>query len=156
MSDQPEAQLYSVSPPRQAHRVGCVFGPGFFRVVVTGSQPRYCQSQAEVRYAMAMIGRGVEHIVRDGYCLDPQDYPEDGRGDANTPDVVDAEQWLALPQREGMAALGITSEADYRRAYRMVEEAVVARSNREKQVGVHVPIVIKKRGRPLIDVLVDE
>jgi len=97
---------------------------------------------------MRLLGNSVEHIQRDGYCLDPQDYPDDGRGDANTPDVVDAEQWLAMPQPEAMEALGITSMAAYQRAYRMIEHAVLERSNREKQGGTHASIVIKKSGRP--------
>jgi hypothetical protein len=52
-----------------------------------------------------------------------------------------------------MALVGLTSEADYKRVYDQVEQAVGRRNNRETQTGVHVPIVIKKRGRPLIDVL---
>lgn len=151
---EPEAQLYSVTPKRTGHRAGCVFGSGFYRIVVEGAPPRYCQSEAEVRYCMSLLGSSVRHVQRDGYCLDEDEYPEQ-RNDALTPDVVDAEQWLAMPQPEAMETLGLSTEREYARVYRMVENAVYARSNREAQGrGVRVPIVIKKKGRQSpVDVL---
>jgi hypothetical protein len=47
---------------------------------------------------------------------------------------------------EGMRELGITSEAEYHRAYRDVEAAVSRRNDREAQTGVHASLVIKRRG----------
>jgi hypothetical protein len=74
-------------------------------------------------------------------------------GDANTPDVVDAATWLAMPREQAMAEVGLDTEADYQRVYNQVEKVVYARDNRESQGGVHVPVVLKRRGRKLIDVL---
>ena len=99
-----------------------------------------------------LIGNeNIRLVERDGYCLDG-----DRIGDANTPDVVDAETWLALPMDQAMAEVGLTLEADYIRVYKQIEAAVYRRSNRESQTGVHASIVIKRKGRPLIDVLADE
>jgi hypothetical protein len=33
-------------------------------------------------------------------------------GDANTPDVIDAAEWLAMPQAQAMTGVGIRTEAD--------------------------------------------
>ncbi len=138
----------------QMHQAGCVFGPQgmFFRlnfVTQSGPQQRYFQTLEDVQRAiplLASIAYGPFHVQRDA-CLDgPLD-----QGDANTPDVVDAEQWLAMPRREGMAALGLTDERAYARAYDMVEAAVYRRANRESQTGVHASIVIKKKGARVID-----
>ena len=129
------------------HREGCVFGGGAYRIELEGSMPRYCQSESELRVAMKMLGESrVLRVCRDGYCLDY--VPE---GDANTPDVVDAEHWLGLTQAEGMRVLGLSSETEYARAYRMVEAAVVRRENREGQTGVHASIVIKRPGAHVAD-----
>jgi hypothetical protein len=87
------------------------------------------------------------HVERDGLCLDG-----DHIGDARTPDVVDAEFWLGLPVREGMAELGLTSEAEYRRAYKQIEAAVYRRDNRASQTGIRASMVIKKRGAKVTDV----
>ena len=133
------------------HRSDCRFGPGLFRITYrgpSGPQVRYCQTQAEVEQVHRLL-HGVAsalRVERDGYCLDGQ-----YGGDANTPDVVDAEAWLALPRDEGMRELGIEREADYARAYRAIEAAVSRRNNRAAQGGVHASIVIKKRGRVVVD-----
>jgi len=124
------------------HRTACTFGPGAYRISF-GNQTRYCQDYAEVERARALLEGIVSNlrIERDGFCLDGQQV-----GDANTPDVVDADWWLGLPVADGMRELGITDEADYARAYRAVEAAVSRRNNREAQGGVHASIVLKRRG----------
>jgi hypothetical protein len=73
-------------------------------------------------------------------------------GDARTPDVVDAERWLGQSVQDGMRELGLTSEAQYRRAYRDIEAVVSKRNNREGQTGVHASIVVKRRGANVTDV----
>ena len=143
----PSAQLL-VAP---AHRDQCTFGPGFFRITLVDGGMRYCQSTEEVEFVHHLLGSAqVIRTERDGYCLDGVRV-----GDANTPDVVDAEIWLALDKRDAMALIGLKDEADYARVYAQVEQAVYRRDNREKQGGVHVPIVIKKRGRAVSDVTAD-
>ena len=130
------------------HRADCTFGPGFFRVALVGSTPRYCQTLAEVRLLASMVGQSsIQYVERDGHCLDG-----DRQGDANTPDVVDGETWLALPRREAMLVVGLESEADYARVYKQVEAAVYRRDNRAAQSGVRASIVIKKRGAHVVDV----
>jgi hypothetical protein len=124
------------------HRAGCTFGPGPYRLSF-GRHVRYCQDQAELeraRYLLEGVMADVR-VERDGYCLDGQQV-----GDANTPDVVDAEWWLGLNVADGMRELGIESETDYRRAYAAVEAAVSRRNNREAQGGVHASIVLRRRG----------
>lgn len=131
-----------------AHRPDCVFGPGFYRLSLKDGGLRYCQAQEEVEHVHALLGPDqVVRVERDAYCLDGI-----RAGDANTPDVVDAEQWLALDKLDGMRALGLTREADYLRAYNAIEAAVSRRNNRAAQGGVHASIVIKKRGRAVVDV----
>lgn len=130
-----------------AHRADCVFGPGFYRISLEGGGQRFCDTEAELRIVLAMLSSStVERIDRDGHCLDG-----DRSGDANTPDVVDAERWLGLPKEKAMAEVGLRSEQDYARVYRMVYAAVVRRDNRESQTGVHASIVIKKRGAQVSD-----
>jgi hypothetical protein len=73
-------------------------------------------------------------------------------GDAGTPDVVDGEWWLSLPREEAMRELGLTSEADYRRAYVAIEAACGRRDNRASQGGVRASIVIKRPGAKVTDV----
>lgn len=134
-----------------AHRPGCTFGPGFYRINLKSGDMRYCQTEQEVRQVYSLLpGDLVLHVDRDGYCLDG-----DRVGDANTPDVVDGETWLAMPREQAMREVGLTSEADYARVYKQVEAAVYRRDNRERQGGVHASIVIKRAGRPLIDVLAE-
>ena len=140
----PLAQLL-VAP---SHRAECTFGTGFFRITLSDGGVRYCQSTEEVEHVHALLGpHQVVRTERDGYCLDGLRV-----GDANTPDVVDAEMWLALPRADAMTLVGLKDEHDYARVYHQVEAAVYARDNRQSQTGVHVPIVIKKRGRALTDV----
>jgi len=131
-----------------AHRADCVFGSGFFRVHLTDGGVRYCQTQREVSQLAGMLGNSAIHVVeRDGYCLDG-----DRQGDANTPDVVDAEQWLAMPREQAMREVGLERDADYARVYNQVEAAVYRRDNRERQGGVRASIVLKRRGAPVRDV----
>lgn len=132
---------------RTVHRAECVFGPGFFRVSLKGTTPRYCQSPDEVQLLVSMVGKAaIARVERDGYCLDG-----DRLGDANTPDVVDAETWLALPRRAAMELVGLEREAEYQRVYKQVEAAVYRRDNRASQGGIRASIVIKKRGARVVD-----
>jgi len=131
-----------------AHRRECAFGAGFYRISLVDGGTRYCQSEQEVEFVASLLGRGqIIRVERDGYCLDG-----DRRGDANTPDVVDAEQWLAMPQEQAMQAVGLEREADYARVYNQVEAAVYRRDNRAAQGGVRASIVLKRRGAPVRDV----
>ena len=137
------------------HRSDCRFGPGLFRISYrgpSGPQVRFCQTQAEVEQVHRLL-HGVAstlRVERDGHCLDGQ-----YGGDARTPDVVDAEAWLALPRADGMRELGLSDtprgRIEYARAYRAVEAAVSRRNNREAQGGVHASVVIKRRGARVID-----
>lgn len=130
------------------HRDDCLFGSGFYRIVLRDGGLRYCQNKEQVEYVHSLVGaERVVRVERDGHCLDG-----DRQGDANTPDVVDGELWLALPKDHAMRLVGLTSEKDYARVYDQVEAAVSRRNDREAQGGVHAPIVIKKRGRRLVDV----
>jgi hypothetical protein len=134
-----------------AHRADCAFGPGFYRVSLVGSQPRYCQNQDEVGFVASLVGRNqITRVERDGHCLDG-----DRHGDANTPDVVDAEHWLSMPREEAMREVGLSSEADYSRVYKQVEEAVSRRNDRQSQVGVRASIVLKRSGRRVVDANAD-
>lgn len=135
-----------------AHRADCRFGPGLFRISYRGDggpQRRYCQTQAEVEQVHRLLdGVASElHVERDGHCLDGP-----YGGDAHTPDVVDGETWLGMPREQAMRELGITLEADYVRAYRAIEDAVLRRDNREAQGGVHASIVVKRKGARVTDV----
>jgi hypothetical protein len=134
------------------HRADCVFGMGFYRLTLRDGGVRYCLAQEEVEHVHALLGDGqVIRVERDGYCLDG-----DRVGDANTPDVVDGETWLSWPRERAMREVGLTSEQDYAKVYQQIEAAVARRNNREAQGGVHASVVIKRRGRPLIDVFADE
>jgi hypothetical protein len=134
------------------HRADCVFGSGFYRISLKGGGTRFCQSQEEVEYVHSLLGRDqVLRVERDGHCLDG-----DRHGDARTPDVVDAEEWLAMPREQAMAEVGLTEERDYMRVYNQVEAAVYRRNNRESQGGVRASIVIKRRGRRVVDAMAGE
>jgi hypothetical protein len=126
------------------HRSDCLFGPGFYRIVLANGSNRYCQDERELRQVLrSFVEWGVQKVQRDA-CLDP---PEDsGRG------VVDGEVFLSLSQAEGMAALGVTSEADYVRAYHAIEEAIVARDRAVAHGGDRASVVIKKKGTVVSDV----
>ena len=136
------------------HRQGCTFGSGFYRIELESSKPRYCQTEKELRYALTLLRLStVTRVCRDGFCLDPDDYPdiEVPIGDANTPDVVDAEWWLGLPQAEAMREVGITSDADYVHVLRSVEAAVTRRNQRASEGADRASIVIKKVGKHVAD-----
>lgn len=134
------------------HRRDCTFGTGFYRISLIDQGFRYCQSQEEVEHAIALLAREqIVRVERDGYCLDG-----DRHGDARTPDVVDGEEWLGWPKERAMREVGLESEADYARVYKQVEAAVSRRNNRESQGGERASIVIKRRGRPVVDVQSDE
>jgi hypothetical protein len=135
-----------------AHRPDCTFGTGFYRISLVDQGVRYCQSQEEVEHAIALLAREqIVRVERDGHCLDG-----DRDGDARTPDVVDAEAWLGWPRERAMREVGLTDERDYARVYRQVEAAVVRRNNRESQGGVRASIVIKRRGRRVVDAMADD
>lgn len=143
----PEPQLLVAT----AHRAECTFGPGFYRISLIDQGKRYCQNQEQVELAVSLLSREqIVRVERDGFCLDGMRV-----GDANTPDVVDAETWLGMPRDAAMTLVGLESEADYARVYQQVSDAVHTRDNRQAQDGIHVPIVIKKRGRKVIDVTLE-
>jgi hypothetical protein len=131
-----------------AHRSDCTFGPGFFRVTF-GGHTRFLQNQNEVAALHSLVGGMVKElkVERDGLCLDGTPLT----GDANTPDVVDAEWWLGLEREAAMTELGLTREEDYRRVYEQIEAAVYRRDNRESQGGVHASIVIKRPGARVVN-----
>jgi len=144
----PEADLLVAT----VHRADCTFGTGFYRLSLRDGGTRYCQNKEEVEHVYALLQAAqVARVERDGYCLDG-----DRVGDANTPDVVDGETWLAWPRERAMREVGLIDERDYARVYKQIEAAVYRRNNRESQGGVHASVVIKRRGRKLIDVLADE
>ena len=130
------------------HRAGCEFGSGFFRIQLKDGGVRYCRDEREIRQVKNLLPEGaIDYIERDGYCLDG-----DRQGDANTPDVVDAETWLALPRRDAMTLVGLDDEMTYMRVYKQIEAAVYRRDNRASQGGTYASIVIKKRGARVVDV----
>jgi hypothetical protein len=135
-----------------AHRAQCAFGPGFYRIELRSGDRRYCQDQEELSFVALLLPPGsIRRVQRDGYCLDGI-APEADLDTDPARGVVDADQWLGLPRAEGMAILGLTSEADYTRAYHMLEDAVIARDRAQARTGVRASIVVKKRGTPVTDV----
>src|SRR5215471_12117805 len=125
------------------HRPGCSFGPGFYRIELISGARRYCQTEADVKtvYSLLLLDT-IKRVVRDGYCLDPLER-------ADSPDVLDGERFLNMPKDEAMRALGDISEQEYVRAYRAVEDAVLARDRAVATGASDRPsIVIKKKGRP--------
>ena len=127
------------------HRPGCTFGPGFYRIELISGARRYCQTEEEVKRAYALLLTDtIRRVSRDGYCLDPLERA--------APDVVEGERFLAMPQTQAMDELGI-GEAEYVTAYRAVEDAVLAR-DRAVAAGSpdRPPIVIKKKGKRVLDV----
>jgi hypothetical protein len=130
----------------EAHRAGCTFGPGYYRLVLQDGSRRYCWSEGEVELICSVLDdSSVRVIQRDGYCLDTPELA--------SPEVIEAEQFLAMPQHDAMQALGTDSEADYARAYRAVEDAVLARDRAVASGARDRPsIVIKKKGRQVLDV----
>jgi len=131
------------------HRAGCVFGPGFYRVVLSDGGRRFCQTEQQVEAVRRLLPAGVMLKVQRDACLDPLEPNESGRG------VVDGVVFLAMPREEAMTVLGIDDEADYQRAYRAVEDAVIAADRAEAASGgtIRAPnVVIKKRGATVADV----
>lgn len=132
--------------PLHRHRPGCTFGPGFFKVVYHSEgtlHTHYFQEEAEAESFKRLLPDFVSARFYRDACLDEQD-----ECDAATPDVVDGEWWLGLPMDQAMAELGLRSPADYARVYRMVEDMVYLRGNRQSQGDVRVPIVLKRRRTP--------
>jgi hypothetical protein len=70
--------------------------------------------------------------------------------------VVDGEEWLGWPRERAMQEVGLTDERDYARVYRQIEAAVYRRNNREAQGGVHASIIIKRKGRRVVDATDDD
>jgi len=139
-----DAQLVPVSAPREAHRDGCIFGPGFFRITLRDGGRRYCQSEGEVEFVRHLLPDGaVVRVQRDGYCLDGYN--------GGTPDVVDAETFLGMSREDAIRELGFETEGDYARAYRAVEAAVLER-DRLQHGGTPPSIVIKKHGRKINEI----
>ena len=83
-------------------------------------------------------------VQRDGYCLD--------QDDLESPDVMDGERFLNLPMAEAMAELGLDDESEYVRAYRSIEEAVLARDRHVAAGHDRASVVIKKKGKTVLDV----
>lgn len=128
------------------HKPDCKFGDGFFRVQYRDGgihQTRQYQSEDELRMGLHLLSAtiAVDKVQRDA-CLD---WDGQATNDANTPDTVDGEQFLAMSQKDGMAALGVTSEGDYARAYNAISGAIYARDNRQAQGGVRASVVIRKK-----------
>jgi hypothetical protein len=137
----------SDAPLRQAaHRPGCRFGDGFYKVVYDDAlgppRVRVFQTQADADLMVKLLppGRNVR-CYRDA-CLDSQ-----GRVDAATPDVVDGDWWLGLPKAQAMEELGLVDDREYARAHRAVSEMVAARDNRRTQGGVRASVVVRRRKR---------
>jgi hypothetical protein len=117
-----------------------VFGPGFYRVELEDGTRRFCQTEDEVELLHKLLpADAVRRCTRDGYCLDEPEYA--------SPDVIDADTFLAMPREAAMQALEVETEADYMRAYRAVEDAVLARD----RAGGGASIVIKRKGRRVLD-----
>jgi hypothetical protein len=127
------------------HRYGCTFGPGLYRIVLVDGGRRFVQSEAQVEAVRRLLPPGsMLKVQRDGYCLD--------QDDLESPDIIDGERFLNLPREQAMAELGVDSEADYTRAYRAVEEAVLARDRAVAAGARDRPsIVIKRKGRRVLD-----
>ena len=126
------------------HRQGCTFGPGLYRIVLSDGGRRFCQTETEVAAVRRLLPAGAMlKVQRDGYCLDQEDL--------ESPDVIDGERFLNLPQAQAMAELGIDSEADYVRAYRAIEEAVLARDRNVAEGRDYASVVIKRKGKPVLD-----
>ena len=129
-----------------SHRPGCVFGPGFYRVVLSDGGRRFCQNEQQVEAVRRLLPAGSMVRVQRDACLDPLEPDQDARG------VVDGEAFLNMPRERAMEELGITSEADYQRTYRAIEEAVLA-SDRAVASGARdrPSVVVKKRGTRVLE-----
>jgi len=129
------------------HRPGCIFGSGFYRLEMASGYRRFYQTQAELEHGVALLhGTPIRRVVRDGYCLD--ELPSEA-----SPDVIDGEAFLNMPQRDAQEALGGVSEQEYIRAYRAVEDVVLARDRAVAAGSADRPsIVIKKKGKRVLDI----
>jgi len=109
---------------------------------------RYCQDEHEVRQAYALLLLDtIKRVARDGYCLDPLEA-------APSPHVIDGETFLNMPQKDAQEALGGLSDEEYVRAYRAVEDAVLARDRAISSGACDRPsIVIKKKGTRVLDAM---
>jgi hypothetical protein len=127
-----------------SHRYGCTFGPGLYRIVLVDGGRRFAQNEQEVDAVRRLLPPGAMlKVQRDGYCLD--------QDDLESPDVMDGQRFLDLPRAEAMRELGITSEDDYTRAYRAIEEAVLARDRKVAEGGDFASVVIKRKGVRVLD-----
>ena len=127
------------------HRRGCTFGPGYFRVVLADGGRRFVETETQVEAVRRLLPAGaMVKVQRDGYCLD--------QDDLESPDIIDGERFLHMPQDDAMRALGGVTEQEYVRAYRAVEEAVLARDRAVAAGARDRPsIVIKKKGKQVLD-----
>jgi len=129
------------------HRPGCTFGSGFYRLEMQSGYRRFYQSQAELEHGVALLhGTAIRRVVRDGYCLD--ELPSQA-----SPHVIDGEAFLNMPENDAREALGGVTQEEYVRAYRAVEDAVLARDRAIAAGSADRPsIVIKKKAVPVGDV----
>jgi hypothetical protein len=128
------------------HRAGCVFGPGFYRVVLSDGGRRFCQSEQQVEAVRRLLPAGVMLKVQRDACLDPLEPNESGRG------MVEGEVFLNMPRERAMAEFGIETEADYARAYHAIEEAVLAADRAAADGRDRPSVVVKKRAATVTDV----
>ena len=129
------------------HRPGCTFGSGFYRLEMSRGYRRFYQTQAELEHGVALLhGSVIRRVVRDGYCLD--ELPSQA-----SPHVIDGEAFLNMAENDAREALGGVTAEEYVRAYRAVEDAVLARDRAVAAGAADRPsIVIKKKGRKVADV----
>jgi hypothetical protein len=136
------------------HREACVFGSGFWKIRLRQGLELTFDTFAQAEDARMRLPPGsILGLSRDGYCLDPQDFPDVVQRQVAPlePPIVDGELWLGMPPEQQMQVLGLTDEADLARTQRAVEEMVSAAVNRLAQTGVKVSVVIKKKGQRVID-----
>jgi hypothetical protein len=129
-----------------SHRNGCTFGPGFYRIMLTDGGRRFVQSEGEVEAVRRLLPSGAMlKVQRDGYCLD--------QDDLESPDLMDGQRFLDLPREQAMTELGISTENDYVRAYRAIEEAILARDRNVAEGRDYASVVIKRKGTRVLDIV---
>lgn len=145
-------QLRSAYPGK--HREACIFGPGFWKIRLQGGIELTYNTFEEAEDARFRLPADkVTGLSRDGYCLDPQDFPDVPQRQ-QTPvqaPVVDAETWLGMDKDEQMQCLGITDESTYDRTLAAATEMVSVAVNRLQQTGVRVSVVLKRKGIRVVD-----
>jgi len=145
----------SLNPnPPASHRAACIFGTGFWKIRLRMGLELTFDTLAQAEDARMRLPPGaIGGLSRDGYCLDPQDFPDVVQRPVAPVEAptVDAEAWLGMPREQQMRTLGLTDDAAYERALRAVEEMVGVAANRETQNGVKISVVIKKKGQRVID-----